>query len=139
MQINNLNLFPQINKNKSQNTIKTQTNPTQDVFQKSSVSFKGSELDDAFMSLFDSLFQSLSDKLTEQFDIIKHSQKETEVGALIVAASSKEYKNVMNFYKNETFRNTVSKQSCTIEATDKHEERYFKNTNDLLFSLNLLM
>lgn len=34
--------------------------------------------------------------------------------------------------KNETFRNTVSKQSCTVEATDKYEERYFKNTNDLL-------
>lgn len=34
--------------------------------------------------------------------------------------------------QNETFRNTVSKTSCTIEATDKYEKRYFKNTNDLL-------
>lgn len=34
--------------------------------------------------------------------------------------------------KNETFRNTVSKKSCTVEATDKYEKRYFKNTNDLL-------
>lgn len=36
--------------------------------------------------------------------------------------------------KNQTFRNTVAKPSCTIEATDKYEERYFKNTNDLLNS-----
>ena len=36
--------------------------------------------------------------------------------------------------KNETFRNTVAKTSCTVEATDKYEERYFKNTNDLLNS-----
>ena len=34
--------------------------------------------------------------------------------------------------KNETFRNTVSKKSCTVESTDKYEKRYFKNTNDLL-------
>ena len=34
--------------------------------------------------------------------------------------------------KNETFRNTVAKISCTIEATDKYEQRYFRNTNDLL-------
>ena len=34
--------------------------------------------------------------------------------------------------KNETFRNTVAKDSCTVEATDKYGERYFKNTNDLL-------
>ena len=34
--------------------------------------------------------------------------------------------------KNQVFRNTVAKTSCTVEATDKYEERYFKNTNDLL-------
>ncbi len=34
--------------------------------------------------------------------------------------------------ENETFRNIVSKPSCTIEATDKYQERYFKNTNDLI-------
>jgi len=34
--------------------------------------------------------------------------------------------------KNTTFRNTVSKTSCTIEATDKYEKRYFRNTNDLI-------
>ena len=34
--------------------------------------------------------------------------------------------------KNKTFRNTVSKTSCTVEATEKYKERYFKNTNDLL-------
>jgi len=34
--------------------------------------------------------------------------------------------------KNETFRNTVSKSSCTIEPTEKYEKRYFRNTNDLL-------
>ena len=34
--------------------------------------------------------------------------------------------------KNETFRDVVSKTSCTVEATDKYEERYFKNTNDLI-------
>lgn len=36
--------------------------------------------------------------------------------------------------KNESFRNVVSKPSCTITATDKYEERYFRNTNDLLNS-----
>lgn len=34
--------------------------------------------------------------------------------------------------KNETFRNIVSKTSCTVEPTDKYEKRYFKNTNELL-------
>lgn len=34
--------------------------------------------------------------------------------------------------KNETFRNIVSKASCRVEATDKYEQRYFKNTNDLI-------
>lgn len=34
--------------------------------------------------------------------------------------------------KNEIFRNTVSKKSCTIAPTDKYEERYFKNTNALI-------
>lgn len=34
--------------------------------------------------------------------------------------------------KNEIFRQTVAKTSCTISATDKYEQRYFKNTNDLL-------
>lgn len=34
--------------------------------------------------------------------------------------------------KNETFRSIVSKTSCTIEATDKYEQRYFRNTNDLI-------
>jgi len=34
--------------------------------------------------------------------------------------------------KNQVFRNTVSKTSCTVAATDKYEERYFKNTNDLI-------
>ena len=34
--------------------------------------------------------------------------------------------------KNETFRSIVSKTSCTIEATDKYEKRYFQNTNDLI-------
>lgn len=34
--------------------------------------------------------------------------------------------------KNETFRNTVSKVSCTIEPTEKYDKRYFKNTNDLI-------
>lgn len=34
--------------------------------------------------------------------------------------------------QNETFRKTVEKTSCTIEATDKYEQRYFKNTNDLI-------
>lgn len=36
--------------------------------------------------------------------------------------------------KNETFRKVVSMPSCTIAATDKYEERYFRNTNDLLNS-----
>ena len=36
--------------------------------------------------------------------------------------------------KNEIFRETVAKTSCKIEATDKYEERYFRNTNDLLNS-----
>ena len=36
--------------------------------------------------------------------------------------------------KNQTFRNTVAKPSCKIAATDKYEERYFRNTNDLLNS-----
>lgn len=34
--------------------------------------------------------------------------------------------------KNGTFRSVVSMPSCTIAATDKYEERYFRNTNDLL-------
>lgn len=34
--------------------------------------------------------------------------------------------------KNETFRKTVSKLSCTVEATDKYGKRYFKNTNNLI-------
>lgn len=34
--------------------------------------------------------------------------------------------------KNETFRSIVSMSSCTIAATDKYEERYFKNTNEML-------
>ena len=34
--------------------------------------------------------------------------------------------------KNETFRTIVSETSCTIKATDKYQERYFKNTNDLI-------
>ena len=36
--------------------------------------------------------------------------------------------------KNETFRETVAKTSCSVAATDKYQERYFKNTNDLLNS-----
>ena len=36
--------------------------------------------------------------------------------------------------KNASFRNTVSKTSCSVEPTDKYEKRYFKNTNDLLNS-----
>ena len=35
---------------------------------------------------------------------------------------------------NETFRSIVSMPSCTIAATDKYEERYFKNTNEMLNS-----
>lgn len=34
--------------------------------------------------------------------------------------------------QNEKFRSIVSKPSCRIPATDKYEERYFVNTNDLL-------
>lgn len=36
--------------------------------------------------------------------------------------------------KNEIFRTSVAKTSCTIEATDKFEKRYYKNTNDLINS-----
>ncbi len=36
--------------------------------------------------------------------------------------------------ENETFRSIVSMPSCTIAATDKYEERYFKNTNEMLNS-----
>lgn len=36
--------------------------------------------------------------------------------------------------KNTTFRSIVSMVSCTIPATDKHEQRYFSNTNDMLHS-----
>ncbi len=36
--------------------------------------------------------------------------------------------------KNETFRTIVSMPSCTIAPTDKYEERYFRNTNDMLNS-----
>lgn len=36
--------------------------------------------------------------------------------------------------KNETFRSFVSMPSCTIAATDKYEERYFRNTNEMLNS-----
>ena len=36
--------------------------------------------------------------------------------------------------QNETFREIVSMSSCTIQATDKYEERYFKNTNEMLNS-----
>ena len=35
---------------------------------------------------------------------------------------------------NETFRTFVCMPSCTIAATDKYEERYFKNTNEMLNS-----
>lgn len=34
--------------------------------------------------------------------------------------------------QNQTFRDIVSKPSCTIEATDISEKRYFVNTNDLI-------
>ena len=34
--------------------------------------------------------------------------------------------------QNEEFRKVVAKPSCTIAATDKYEERYFVNTNDLI-------
>lgn len=36
--------------------------------------------------------------------------------------------------KNEIFRTSVAKTSCTIEATDKFEKRYYKNTNELINS-----
>ena len=36
--------------------------------------------------------------------------------------------------KNQIFRDTVAKTSCKIQATDKYQERYFRNTNDLLNS-----
>ena len=36
--------------------------------------------------------------------------------------------------KNTTFRNIVSMPSCTIAVTEKHDERYFLNTNDMLNS-----
>lgn len=35
---------------------------------------------------------------------------------------------------NETFRSLVSMTSCTIAPTDKYDERYFKNTNEMLNS-----
>lgn len=38
--------------------------------------------------------------------------------------------------KNEIFRSIVSKTSCTVEATDKYEKRYFKNTNSLIDTSN---
>lgn len=34
--------------------------------------------------------------------------------------------------KNDEFRRLVSKTSCTISATNKYQERYFVNTNDLI-------
>lgn len=39
--------------------------------------------------------------------------------------------------QNETFRKIVSKTSCTIEATNKYEERTFRTTNDLLIYNNV--
>lgn len=36
--------------------------------------------------------------------------------------------------QNQTFRDIVSKPSCTIEATNVSEKRYFVNTNDLIRS-----
>lgn len=35
---------------------------------------------------------------------------------------------------NDTFRSFVSMPSCTIAPTDKYQERYFKNTNEMLNS-----
>ncbi len=35
---------------------------------------------------------------------------------------------------NDTFRSIVSMESCTIPATDKYEERFFRNTNEMLYS-----
>lgn len=34
--------------------------------------------------------------------------------------------------KTQTFRNIVSMKSCTIPKTNKSDERYYKNTNDLI-------
>lgn len=34
--------------------------------------------------------------------------------------------------KNQTFRKIVSMKSCTIPKTNKSDERYYKNTNDLI-------
>lgn len=34
--------------------------------------------------------------------------------------------------QNQTFRDTVSKVSCSISATDKYQERFFRTTNDLI-------
>ncbi|MCI8272701.1 MAG: D-alanyl-D-alanine carboxypeptidase [Clostridia bacterium] len=34
--------------------------------------------------------------------------------------------------ENETFRNIISKKSCKVAATDKYQERFFSNTNDLI-------
>lgn len=39
--------------------------------------------------------------------------------------------------KNETFRNIVSQTSCTIQATNKYDERTFRTTNDLLIYNNV--
>lgn len=39
--------------------------------------------------------------------------------------------------RNETFRNIVSQTSCTIEATNKYEQRTFRTTNDLLIYNNV--
>ena len=36
--------------------------------------------------------------------------------------------------QNSTFRSIVSMPSCTIAPTEKHDERYFLNTNDMLNS-----
>ena len=36
--------------------------------------------------------------------------------------------------KNETFRNIVSKTSCTIPATNKYDKRTYTNTNELLIN-----
>lgn len=36
--------------------------------------------------------------------------------------------------QNETFRSFVSMPSCTIAPTDMYEERYFRNTNEMLNS-----
>ena len=39
--------------------------------------------------------------------------------------------------ENETFRNIVSQTSCTIEPTNKYDERTFRTTNDLLIYNNV--